>query len=160
MRQSGMEMTISANDEKKFWAKVSKKASGCWVWTGRRNEKGYGIIDISRSSQKAHRVSWIINRGEIPDGLSVLHDCPIKDNRSCVNPDHLWLGTQKDNLMDALAKGMTPKGESHWNSKLTDDQVSEIRILKKSGMTTIALGRKFGVTRQHIGKIVRNIRRK
>jgi hypothetical protein len=78
--------------------------SGCWLWVGNAIPHGYGIIRINkpRTQRLAHRVSWQVHRGDIPTGLCVLHRC---DNRLCDNPDHLFLGTQRDNLQDMLRKG-------------------------------------------------------
>lgn len=76
--------------------------SDCWNWCGARNAFGYGRMTYKGRLQVAHRLSWIAFNGPIPEGLSVLHRC---DNASCINPDHLWLGTYSDNLRDAWAKG-------------------------------------------------------
>ena len=76
--------------------------SGCWLWTGCVKAHGYGVIFIKNKTQYAHRVSWELHRGPIPDGLFVLHHCDVP---SCVNPEHLFTGTQKDNIQDAAKKG-------------------------------------------------------
>ena len=92
----------------RFWAKVCK-TNGCWTWTASKNPHGYGQIRLSGKLTLAHRVSWTIHNGVIPEGLFVLHIC---DNPPCVRPDHLFLGTQKDNIRDAVAKkrhSMLPK---------------------------------------------------
>lgn len=86
----------------RFWEKVVK-SEGCWEWSGARSKHGrYGIINVGGRSTKAHRVSWELNRGPIPPGAKVLHHC---DNPPCVRPDHLFIGTQADNLADGRRKG-------------------------------------------------------
>ena len=87
--------------EQRFWTKV-QKSDGCWLWTATKT-KGYGMIEgPNRVPMQAHRVAWRLTFGEIPPGLSVLHHCDVP---LCVNPAHLWLGTQKENLQDAERKG-------------------------------------------------------
>jgi len=80
-------------------------ATDCWHWCGVRNTGGYGRMTYEGRSQVAHRLAWIAWKGPIPEGMSVLHSC---DNRACVNPDHLWLGTYSDNMKDCWAKGRNP----------------------------------------------------
>ena len=89
--------------EERFWAKV-KKSDGCWEWTGDKNKGRYGSIYCSEEKRnlRAHRMSYEMHKGPITDGLWVLHRC---DNPPCVNPDHLFLGTARDNIMDAIKKG-------------------------------------------------------
>jgi len=87
----------------RFWSKVRKTEGGCWLWIGSQTAPGWhGIIMWEGRRQTAHRVSWQIHRGPIPDGLKVLHRCDVAP---CVNPAHLWLGTQRDNMQDCSAKG-------------------------------------------------------
>lgn len=91
--------------EKRLWARVVKspETDGCWVWMGAVCGKGYGVIGVEKQRMEmTHRVSWRIHRGEIPDGMDVLHTC---DNPPCMRPDHLFLGTQLDNMRDASKKG-------------------------------------------------------
>ncbi len=86
----------------RFWSAVAK-SDGCWLWTKSLDSQGYGqIFSIPRRLHRAHRVSWLMHRGPIPDGLFVCHTCDV---RNCVNPDHLWLGTNDDNMRDASVKG-------------------------------------------------------
>lgn len=87
----------------RFWSKVDRKSAGeCWPWIGRRDKDGYGRLMVNKRSIGAHRVSYRLAFGEIPDGLQVRHDC---DNPRCVNPDHLLIGTNQDNVYDSLLRG-------------------------------------------------------
>jgi DNA-binding XRE family transcriptional regulator len=134
----------------RFWRKVEKH-DGCWRWTGRPMTVGYGyIMDDDGSDTYAHRVSWRLHYGSIPDGMCVLHRC---DNRICVNPAHLFLGTRADNMADKTAKGRTPHGENHWNSKLSSADVREIVKRLEAGETQTSIARDYGVYRQAIGSI-------
>jgi len=110
----------------RFWAKVNKNGptpehalGPCWVWTGARSQFGYGNLTTNGKQENAHRVSWEIHFGPIPDGIRVLHAC---DNPPCVRPFHLFLGTQKDNNRDREAKGRgnhptKAKGYSYWRGR-------------------------------------------
>jgi len=89
------------SEESRFWAFVSK-ADGCWTWGGATNRKGYGRFTVGGKLRLAHRLVWAWTRGPIPDGVRVLHHC---DNPACVNPKHLFLGTDQDNTNDMVAKG-------------------------------------------------------
>lgn len=105
----------------------------CWRWTKTICKSGYGQISYRSSREYAHRVSYIVHKGEIPDGLHVCHTC---DNKWCVNPDHLWVGTQKDNAQDMVMKNrkITVFGEENGKSKLTKNDVLEIRKSYKKGI--------------------------
>ncbi len=145
----------------RFWRFVNKGTSEeCWNWLGHKDEKGYGTFRLKKMI-KAHVFSYMLHCGEIPQDnntvfgrLFVCHHC---DNPSCVNPTHLFIGNNSDNLMDASRKGKLPnmKGENAPNSKLTWDEVSLIRELFKSGRyTKHALAVHFGVSPSNITKII------
>lgn len=117
---------------KSFEAKTIK-SDGCWEWIGTKNNQGYGAIRYNGKMIPAHRASWILHNGSIPDGLYICHKCDI---RSCVNISHLFLGTHADNMRDMKEKGRQKsfKGEAHSNSKLTTEQVIEIKKLLAQNM--------------------------
>jgi hypothetical protein len=104
----------------RFWEKVNK-TDDCWLWTGYLN-KGYGYISIDNKAKPAYRVSYQLTYGDIPEGLVVRHMCRSKN---CVNPKHLKLGTQKDNMEDAIKDGTTLKGEKNHRSILKEEQVKD-----------------------------------
>ena len=99
---------------------------GCWIWQGFFHPEGYGYINYKHSCTPAHRVSYILTKGPIPDGLFVCHHC---DNRKCVNPEHLYVGTVQDNNNDRVLRGRSIglKGEEHHNHKLPNDAVRDIK---------------------------------
>jgi hypothetical protein len=129
--------------------KKIQKADGCWLWVGAKNNKGYGQFRVQGKSTLAHRTSWILKNGEIPPHLNVLHKCDV---RNCVNPDHLFLGTLKDNMRDCSNKGRLSvnwpgyKGEQHKLSKLTVAEVLEIRSDEKQRGYGMRLAKKYGVS--------------
>lgn len=125
---------------------------GCWEWIGAHTGNGYGNIFYNGHSQHAHRVSWQLYK-DIPVGnLYVCHTC---DNRGCVNPDHLFLGTQSDNMRDAANKGRTTIGERNPKAILKEIQVREICVLWNThNYTQKEIGLMFNVTRSCIKGIV------
>lgn len=145
---------VGGTPESRFWDRV-KKTSTCWIWTGSFNDSGYGQIRIDGELIRAHRFSWELHRQPIPYGLCVLHDCPDGDNRACVNPDHLRLGTRTDNSQDRCKKGRTPTGGACSWTKLTPEQVLEIRRLHALGHSARSLGRQFSVHAATVSCIVR-----
>lgn len=139
--------------EERFWEKVDvRDKTACWEWLGSKTSQGYGCIRMERKTEKAHRASWVLHHGAIPEGLHVLHRC---DNPSCVNPNHLWLGTNYDNVQDRDQKGRYPwrPGESHPRAKLTEPQVIEIRRRADGGEGCQAIAKDYGVSRTTVGDI-------
>lgn len=125
-----------------------KTETGCIPWMGLKNHKGYGRI----GNKAAHRIAYEIANGPIPKGLLVMHEC---DFPACVNHEHLFLGTNKDNMDDRDAKGRQASGERNGNSKLTVFQVAKIRAAYAAGGTTHQkLGDAYGVSKALIGAIV------
>jgi len=128
--------------------------SGCWLWLGSVNEHNYGRVIYKGKRIYAHRHSWEAFNGEIPEGLKVLHKC---DNPLCINPDHLFLGTQSDNMKDKVSKNRQHrlKGEDHGQSTLTDKDVLEIRnkyIPRK--YTAKILSKEYNTSIQNIRSIL------
>lgn len=126
----------------KFWRRVTK-GQDCWQWTGARSSDGYGSVQHLGRNIGAHRVSYLINVGEIPPGVHVLHNC---DNPSCVNPSHLRLGTHTDNMRDKSIRNRHPRA----GAKLTETQVVAIRMSKN---TDAELANLCGVNIEAIRKI-------
>ena len=135
--------------KERFWSKV-KKNSGCWEWRGGRL-RGYGSFTVKRKPVRAHRFSYELHIGPIPEGMCVLHHC---DNPPCVNPAHLFVGTNADNVADMVAKGRQagPKGERNPNSKLNANDVLAIR--SAAGFYQRELAKKYGVSRSLINMIL------
>jgi len=132
----------------------SKPEGECIIWTGTKS-RGYGKLMYNGKERLAHRLSYEVNRGPIPEGMQVLHKC---DNPSCINPDHLFIGTIQDNMDDRNAKGRCnpAKGESSNLSKLSNQDVVEIKKLSKEGSSLRGLASRFNVTMQNVWMIARN----
>ena len=142
--------------EKRFWAKVRKTRS-CWIWEACKDAHGYGAFtvpkleDMGWRTEKAHRLAWKFTYGEEPGLRHVLHRC---DNPSCVNPDHLFLGTHQDNMKDMVRKNRHAVGERSGASKLTEEEVLEIR---SSPETATKLAKKYGVDLSTVCKVRRRV---
>jgi len=135
-----------------FWDNVHKTPD-CWLWTAGKTNGGYGkLTTYERVTKLAHRISWEIHFGEVPEGLCVLHHC---DNPSCVRPDHLFLGTLNDNKQDCVVKERHSRGEKVNTSKLTEEQVKEIRQACAQGANKSELAKRYGVDRSSIFRIAR-----
>lgn len=150
----------------RFWEKVIR-GEGCWEWTGHRSRTGYGMIGLPRSRrvERVHRVSWSLTNGPIPIGRQVLHHC---DNRACVRPDHLFLGTQADNIADMDHKGRrrtlsgadhparrlgARTGERNGRAKLEEGDIRHIRELRGLGLYYREIASAYAVsvpTIQHV----------
>lgn len=133
----------------RFWAKVDKSGE-CWLWTAGRTADGYGMFKVGGKVRKAHRVSWVIANGDTGD-LLVLHRCDVP---ACVNPAHLFLGTDADNAADRTVKGRGAKGERMGRAKLTYENVASIRERVAGGEMQKALAAEFGVATSTIARIV------
>ena len=144
----------------RFWSRVAKTTpEECWLWLGCKAGGGYGTMKLHGKMTGTHRIAWIFTYGGIPPGKMVLHKC---DNPPCCNPGHLFLGTNSDNMIDAITKGrMKPQiaffGESNFNSKLTVKNVEAIKRMIHEGVKSLrSIGRQFGVS--HF--VIRQIRDK
>lgn len=121
---------------------VEGEPDACWIWKGRIGDKGYGTVDVRGQCLRAHRLSWSIHRGAIPDGQVVRHSC---DFRACVNPSHLLLGSQLDNIEDRQERGRQARGEQTGSAKLSVENVREIRRLHADGLGQREVARKMAL---------------
>jgi predicted XRE-type DNA-binding protein len=149
---------LSEEQIARFWAKVNILGpDDCWEWTASIKKKGYGYgqFNLNGRMTKVHRVAWELTHGPIPEGLCCCHIC---DNKKCVNPKHLFLGTQQDNIDDMVTKGRNfkPIGTKNNTVKLTEEQVIEIRRLYalENHMFQREIALLFGVSQGLIGLIV------
>lgn len=146
---------ITPSDGERFWSKV-EKGDDCWNWTGSTNGR-YGQFHFNSDHISAHRFSYILFNGAIPEGAIVRHKC---DNPLCVNPSHLEAGTFADNTADMMSRGrgsyVAHPGEANGRAKLTVDQVNEIRATYSGRFGDAAdLARRYGVTKTTISRILR-----
>jgi hypothetical protein len=127
--------------------------SGCWEWNATIEKDGYGVFTHGRGQQiRAHRAAYEAAFGAVPAGVLVCHKC---DNRKCINPDHLFLGSPADNTQDMVRKGRARirRGTAHHNLKLTDDQIVIIRARRGNGESLKEIAADFGVSFQHVSRL-------
>jgi hypothetical protein len=137
--------------KKRFgWGHALDQVTGCWMWTKSKLPHGYGIIQDNKKKFLAHRVSWELANGPIPPGMNVCHHCDVT---SCVNPDHLFLGTPKDNSQDMAKKGRSAIGERNGMAKLSREDVGAIRDALSSGAVQRRLALRFSVSPATINMI-------
>lgn len=139
--------TITSGDARRFWSKVKKAGPDeCWIWQAYTDQDGYGRFSLKGKKHRAHRVAVRID-GRQPDGKVVRHTC---DNPSCVNPDHLRVGTQTDNIRDRDRKGRQARGRRNGHAKLRPEDIRQIR---KSNRPSRVLAKIYGVSPSHIRMI-------
>lgn len=149
-------LKIENTIENRFHTKVTEKdKNGCMLWTAFINPKGYGLFKFNGRTMPAHRCSYELHFGKIPKGMCVLHKCDV---RNCVNPDHLFLGTQIENIKDMCKKGRNSKsvGMDNPKSKLTDRKVKNIKMKLSQGITITKLAKQYKVAECTIGFIKSN----
>lgn len=142
-------------DQGRFWAKVDRRTDDeCWEWTASTTHNGYGQFHVKGTMKRAHRLAWEISNGPVPDGLFVCHRC---DNRTCVNPKHLWLGTAAENTQDMVGKGRANcgrlAGEEAAGAKLDEQSVRDIRAWDEF-FPRSEIARLFGISSQSVYNIV------
>lgn len=132
---------------------VIDEKTGCWLWRARKAITTYGFKRHNGKNISATRLVYRLVHGDqsLPDNLFVLHRC---DNPPCVNPDHLFVGTQLDNIRDCISKGRNVCGAKTWNSKLTNEQVREMRQLHSRGFSGRSLSRRYGINDSAVSAIV------
>lgn len=128
-------------------ANIDTSGEYCWEWRGSVGSHGYGNFDYPGATGTAHRAAYLMLIGEIPEGMHVLHRC---DNRRCVRPDHLFLGTHADNMADMARKARAVRGEAHPKARLTEDIVRQIRAATG---TQREIAERFGLSQGYVSQI-------
>lgn len=135
--------------------KHTKLSNGCWVFNGSLDKDGYGVFTYGRGKQvRAHRMAFEFYVGPIPNLILVCHSC---DNPSCINPEHLFLGSPKDNTQDMIKKQRRPvlSGDDHPNAKLTEHQAHEIKQLRKQNVPLRSIANQYGISFQTVSSIAK-----
>jgi hypothetical protein len=139
---------MTAREFERSW--VPEPNSGCWLWLGTVGKDGYGKSGSNYRTVRAHRLAWQLYRGPVPEGLCVCHVCDV---RSCVNPGHLFLGSNAENMLDMSWKGRAAQGERSAFAKLTQPQVERARAMLNGGARTDDLARLLGINRSTMQRI-------
>ena len=145
---------MEAKDMLRFESKYTKgEPEECWEWQGQGLKTGYGAFSIGSKNYRAHRLSYSLAKGEIPEGKIICHSC---DNRKCVNPKHLWLGTDKTNAEDREAKGRGVRlhGKDNPASKLTNSDILKIRLRDAEGISSRKIAALMGVNKSTISRLL------
>lgn len=141
----------------RLWDRTDRNTD-CWMWQGGKDRKGYGLISVNGKMMRAHRLAWELTYGSIPHGLCVCHHC---DHPACINPEHLFVGTNLENMQDKVRKGHPNGGivygERNGASKLTSLQVEEIRHLHTTGISDRKLAVLFCIGKSQVNRIVNNL---
>lgn len=144
---------LISNIKRRFYSKINK-TNTCWHWTGSKIKGGYGHFYKDGKNKKTHRVAYELEYGPFPENKIVCHHC---DKRDCVRPDHLFLGTHKDNMVDMVKKGRSLKGEKHPNAKLSDSEATKvISLYKERNLTQKEIGKIFNVSEGCIYSVLNN----
>lgn len=155
--QSASKMCKEHTLLERFWENVDIKGEDdCWEWQGSKTPAGYGLFYWNDELKYTHRLSLEFKGEAIPPRWHACHKC---DNPSCVNPNHLFIGTPRDNMLDKVSKGRHTFGENHPNAKLTNAEVLIIRDMAEDGVFFSDIAKTFGVSNSHISTIVARLRR-
>lgn len=141
--------------KERLMKKVARTPGGCWEWTGTRYWTGYGLVIADKVRYAAHRASYMVHVGTIPEGKVVCHKC---DNPACINPEHLFLGSKADNSADMVSKNRSALGERNAKAKLTEAQAREVLSLRGTGESLRKVAQQFGVTAKAIHFIWQGVR--
>lgn len=145
---------LTESDHHRLWERVRKgEHDKCWPWTATQDRDGYGVIDIDKKQHRVHRLMYFMSFGPFNSSLYVCHRCDVP---SCVNPAHLFLGTNDDNMADMVSKGRQARGEGQADAKLTNNLVQNVRADYETGRYTMAeLAERYDLGRSTVGRIVR-----